>query len=618
MNILSLLSVFVFLLYLQLGIYVLHKNRTSRINQIFFGLTLCFAIWAFSYIFVYSAETADEAAYWDTIASLGYALFPAPMVLFYLKICNCWRDFLTNKIIFGTLISIGLLLVFGNFADIWKAEEIVRGPYAWHFKHSGGNFFYFLFYFYLAVAAFLSFYVLIRWRMKITEPYDKKQFNLLFYPLLLFLILGINFDIVMPNFNTGSLPNLGHFSSLPWIAGVAFTITRFHLLGNQSHLMSEQIIREIREIVIFTDTDYKIIRSNKFTINLLGNTNYELTGKNLFEFTNNPAILKGYLLKCKEKKQIGPIGITLMNTANDSIESSLNFLAIKDPFNDLKGFIIYGHDNREALNLQKEIFIRQHAEKNLRTISEVLETRVKERTEELAKSYKELQVKMTERMRVEEQIKSDIAEKEVLINEIHNRVKNNMNIIISLIKAQDKKNTSAAASQKFKELAQRVNSLLLVHQNLYLSINYSDVDFGTFLKTIANDLMIFHKRQGKVELRLDVSDVFLDVDYAIPMGIIVNELISNSLMHGFSNYYLKKHNDKQHILHIGYSYDKGYYEIDISDNGKGLSKDFDISSLMTNGLPLVEILVNDQINGKIDVFSSKEGSMFKITFLATK
>ena len=618
MNLLSLLSVFVFLLYLQLGVYVLFKNIGSRINQIFFGLTLCFAIWAFSYIFVYSAATAQQAALWDTIASLGYAMFPAPMVWFYLRICNCWRDYYTNKIIFGILITIGIVLVYANFADLWKADEIVKGPYAWHFKHSGGSFFYFLFYVYLAVAAFLTFYVLIRWRMKATESYDKKQFNLLFYPLLLFLILGVSFDIILPNINYGPLPNLGHFSSLPWIAGVAYTITRFHLLGNQNHLMSEHVIREIREIVIFTDMEFRIIRSNKFTNNLLGLSRNELIKKNLFKFTNNPAILKGYLLKCIEKQQIGPIGITLVNTSNDSIESSLNFLAIKDRLNDLKGYIIYGHDNREALNLQKEIFIRQHAEKNLRTISEVLETRVRERTEELAKSYKELQVKMTERMRVEEQIKADIAEKEVLINEIHNRVKNNMNIIISLINAQDKKNFSAAESQKFKELAQRVKSLLLVHQNLYLSINYSDVDFGSFLKTIANDLMIFHKRKGKVELRMNVSDVFLDVDYAIPMAIIVNELISNSLQHGFSNYYLKKHQDKKHILHISYSYDKGYYEIDISDNGKGLPADFDISSLPTNGLPLVEILVNDQINGKIDVFSSEEGSMFKITFLATK
>lgn len=618
MNLLSLLSVFVFLLYLQLGIYVLLRNYNSRINQIFFGLTLCFAVWAFGYIFVYSAESPQMVDNWDKVASIGYVLFPALLVGFYLKVCNCWKDYYTNKIIFGTLLVTGFVLVFARFSDLWQAEGIEKTSYGWSFIVSRTNIFYSIYYLYLSIVAFLTLYIMIRWRLKINDNYEKIKFRFLFYPLLLFAILGVTFDIVLPNLYISELPNIGQFSSLPWLAGVAFVITKYHLLENENYLISDHIVREIKEIVIFTDTEFRIIRSNKYTNNLLGLNSYELTGKNLFKFTNNQAILKGYLLKCNEKLQIGPIGITLVNSTNDSIETSLNFLAIKDRFNDLKGYIIYGHDNREALNLQKEVFIRQHAEKNLRTISEVLETRVKERTEELAKSYKELQVKITERMRVEEQIKADIAEKEVLINEIHSRVKNNMEIIISLINAQDKKNTSAAASQKFKELAQRVKSLLLVHQNLYLSINYSDVDFGSFLKTIANDLMVFHKRQGKVELRMDVSDVFLDVDYAIPMGIVVYELISNSLIHGFSNYYLKKYHDRKHILHISYSYDKGYYEIDISDNGKGLPKDFNISSLMTNGLPLVEILVNDQINGKIDVFSSGEGSMFKITFLATK
>ena len=618
MNILSMISVVVFLMYLQLGIYVLTRNIKARLNQIFFGLTICFAMWAFGYIFVYSAESAQMAINWDKVASIGYVLFPAPLVLFYLKICNCWKDYYTNKVIFGTLLVTGLLLVIAIFSDLWLAEGIEKTSFGWSFVVSRTNIFYPIYYIYLSVATFITLYILIRWRLKINDDYERLQFRFLFYPLLLFLILGVTFDIVLPNMNISELPRIGQFSSLPWLAGVAFVITKYHFLGNESYIMSDHIVREIKEIAIFTDIEHKIIRSNLYTCNLLGVQESEIQGMNVFKFTSNPAILKGYLMKSNEKQQIGPIGITLLNSARDYIETSLNFLAIKDRFNDLKGYIIYGHDNREALNLQKEIFIRQHAEKNLRAISEVLETRVKERTDELANSYKELQIKMTERMRVEEQIKADIAEKEVLINEIHNRVKNNMKIIISLINAQDKKNTSAAASKKFRELAQRVKSLLHVHQNLYLSINYSDVDFAGFIKTAANDLFAMHKRNEKVELRMDVSDVFLDVDYAIPLGIIVNELISNALQHGFSDYYLRKHKGKKHILHIGYSYEKGYYEIDISDNGKGLPGNFDISSLMTNGLPLVEILVNDQINGKIHIDSSNEGSMFRITFLATK
>lgn len=388
--------------------------------------------------------------------------------------------------------------------------------------------------------------------------------------------------------------------------------------NNVNSLISDNIIKQIKEVVLFIDNDHKIIRTNLFTEKLLAGSSRNLVGQEAEDFFENRTLLVGYLKRATEKGQLGPMVLSMKDLSSNLIETSLYFIAIKDKYDDLHGFIIYGHDNREAINLHKEIIVRKHAEKNLRAISDVLEMRVKERTTELTNSYKELQVKMTERMRVEEQIKSDIAEKEVLINEIHNRVKNNMNIIISLITANDKENLTPAASRKFKELARRVKSLLLVHHNLYLSISYSDVDFGSYIRLLAEELLDFYKRRGKVEIRYEVSDVFLDVDYAIPMGLIVNELLSNALQHAFSDYYLRKYKDQKHVIHVKYTLENNYYEITVSDNGKGLPKDFVIGDLTTNGLPLTEILVNDQVNGHMEVFSSSEGSMFKITFFASK
>jgi two-component sensor histidine kinase len=301
---------------------------------------------------------------------------------------------------------------------------------------------------------------------------------------------------------------------------------------------------------------------------------------------------------------------------NDPIYCKLYVLSVMDSFQDNKGFIIYGHDNRESVSLKNEIKIRLQVEKNLRSISDVLETRVRERTSELSRSYKKLQVKMTERMRVEEQIKSDIAEKEILINEILNRVKSNMNIIISLIQAQEKKSNKKAIIKKFRELSQRVRALLLVHNNLYLSINYSDVDFANFINDLAQQLMDFHNRKDSVELKLELSEVFLDVDYAIPLATVVNELISNVLQHAFTDYSINKYPGKKRILYVSYSFEENSYEISVCDNGKGLPKDFMINDLDTNGLPLTQILVADQINGNLEYSSSKEGTTFSIKFTA--
>lgn len=618
MNFLSLISVLLFLLYFQLGIIVYLRNRKSGVNISFFILSLCFAIWSFGYILVYSAPTAYEAWYWDNVASLGYTLFPAAMVAFLLFISELKISQLNYRAILAILSLTGLVLYLAILLGWWSSSDIVQGPYAWHFVPDLQSPFYLAYYVYVLASVIIAYYALFSWNSRLQEKHGKTHFYIVLGSLSVFIFLGITFDLLLPAMNIRGVPNVGHITALPWIAGVGFSIIRYQLLSNAGFLMAEHAIREIREVMIFTGNDCKILRINRFSARLLDPVNTKPQGKDLSAFFENQALLNGYLIKSRNKKLVGPVGCTLVNTAGELIETSLHFMSIKDRFGDIKGFIVYGQDNREALNLQKEIIVRQQAEKNLRSISEVLEIRVQERTRELAKSYKELQVKMTERMQVEEQIKADISEKEVLINEIHNRVKNNMNIIISLINSQDKKNLTPFAAQKFKELAQRVKSLLLVHQNLYLSITYSDVDFPNFLRALSAELLRFYKKEDRVEIQLDLSDVFLDVDYAIPLGTIINELLSNSLQHAFSPYYLKKYPDKKHMISLRYQYNNGYYDVSVADNGKGLPANFNISELQTNGLPLTEILVTDQINGKLDILPSDEGTIVKVAFLAAK
>lgn len=621
MNALTLISIFLFLIYFQAGLYVLSRSVSTRLNQWFFLLSFSFAVWSFGYIFVYSATEPQTARIWDTVASFGYCMFPAFMVAFKIRLCNCYEYRKEVKIIIIALILWGAYFFAANLTGDWQSAQIYKANGYWRFVHDVNVFYYPLFYTYLLVCTLITFFFLIRWRMITKDHLDKLQFNLYFYPLLIFLVLGTVVDVIFPMIRHDNVPNMGHISSLPWIAGITYAMIRYQLMGTNINVMvSDQIIRQVREVILFLDNSNHIIRTNQYTEKLLGlgERGSTLEGREIHHFFENKVLLNGYLKRTQQKEQLGPMVLTLIDSAQNQIETSLYFKSIKDRFNDVKGYIIYGHDNREAINLQKEILVRQHAEKNLRAISEVLETRVKERTAELTKSYKELQVKMTERVKVEEQIKADIAEKEVLINEIHNRVKNNMDIIISLINANDKENLTPAASKKFKELARRVKSLLLVHNHLYLSISYSDVDFSGFIKILSEELLVFYRRKDKVEIKLDVSDVFLDVDYAIPMALITNELISNSLQHAFSDYYIKKHKDKKHMLNVRYTAENNNYELSIADNGKGLPAGFDISSLSTNGLPLTEILVNDQINGKLEVFSSSDGTMFKITFYANK
>jgi two-component sensor histidine kinase len=617
MDFLIILSVLLFIAYLQVGLYVLLRNAYNPLNHYFFFLCLCFSLWSFSYIFVYASTDAQAFITWDSYAALGYLLFPAMMVGFYAHLCDFPTSVKGKRKLVFLFVFLGLILFIMNVSAQW--HTLKQGPSGWYYIFDQVNAYSILLYIYIGMAIAASLVLLFHWRRKITEKWEICQYKLVVYPLIAFLLPAIVIDFVSPVFfNIKNIPYMGHIFSSVWICGISIAIIKFQLLGNIQFLIGEQLIDHIREIVIFVDPKNKIVRTNHFTAKLLQEGEKSLKGTSLKNYFLNQNQLLDLLKKIHNRSHFGPVNMIMKSQAGNELDVNLYFLSVRNNYDDILGCVIYGYDNRESLNLQKEILIRQHAEKNLRAISEILETRVKERTNELANSYKELQVKMTERMRVEEQIKSDIAEKEILINEIHNRVKSNMNVIISIIQTQNKAYLGAVAFAKFEELAQRVRNLLLVHQNLYLSINYSDVDFAGYLKSIAHDLVKMYKKQDVVELRIEASEVFLDVDYAIPLGIIVNELISNSLQHGFSPYFLRNNKDKKHILHIKYTYEQSFYEISISDNGKGFPKKFSLDDLSSNGLPLVEILVKDQIGGHMKLQNSSDGSSITITFHAAK
>lgn len=618
MNIFSVISAILALLYLELGLYVLLKNKKSLVSIFFFLLSLCFSFWSFIYVFVYDADNAQTAVLLDSIASIGYCLFPAFMVLFHRQIYSRRKLLNWHVPVIVMLFMVGVTLSAATLSGIWRPQEIVRFDQSWHFIHNPRDLFYILFYLYLLVSSIFTFFFLLRWRSTIKDKYEIVQFRLIFYPLLSFLLLGVFFDIINPLISSLEFPNIGHITSFPWLVGVSVGVLRFRFISNLNYTIADSVAEQINEIVVFIDTSRKILKTNRFTDKLLGSENKDMKGSSIYRFFERKTFLDHVLDGAlrKDDNHYGPFETELISLNNTPIPCKLYVISEKDRFQDIKGFIIYGHDNREAISLKNEIKIRQHAERNLRSISEVLENRVKERTHELSESYKELQVKMTERMRVEEQIKSDIAEKEILINEILNRVKSNMNIIISLINTQERKNRKTAITKKFNELSQRVKALLLVHENLYLSINYSDVDFANYLRDLAAQLNEKYNAKNNIEIKLDLSDVFLDVDYAIPLATVVNELISNSLQHAFTAYSLKKYPDKKRVVYVSYSFDNNNYEITISDNGKGLPKGFSIDELPTNGLPLSDILVNDQINGKMEYTTDKQGTTFKITFKA--
>ena len=216
-------------------------------------------------------------------------------------------------------------------------------------------------------------------------------------------------------------------------------------------------------------------------------------------------------------------------------------------------------------------------------------------------------IDISKHKRSEDQMRSSLVEKEVLIREIHHRVKNNLQIISSLLHIQSSKITSEEMVSMFTNCQNRVKSIALIHEKLYQTNSFTRVDFGSYTKNLVYYLFrMFDVKSDKVTLKLNVENVFLPMDTAIPCGLIINELVTNSLKHAFSD----ERRGEIVIETVYHSNNK--FTLTIKDNGKGIPEDVDYYNSRTVGFNLINSLVR-QLGGNL-VINRSEGTEFKITF----
>lgn len=198
-------------------------------------------------------------------------------------------------------------------------------------------------------------------------------------------------------------------------------------------------------------------------------------------------------------------------------------------------------------------------------------------------------------------------EKETLLKEIHHRVKNNLQVISSILSLQNNYVKDLSTVDILKESISRIKSMSIIHETLYKSENFASINFSDYLYNLAKDIITAYKSSPDLELNIkkDLSVLYLDIHQAIPCGLIVNELITNAVKYAFIN------QTKGEIL-LAVKKVEQMVVIEIGDNGCGLPKNFKIEEVASLGLQLVQTLV-DQLDGTICV--NKEGNtLFQITF----
>jgi len=212
---------------------------------------------------------------------------------------------------------------------------------------------------------------------------------------------------------------------------------------------------------------------------------------------------------------------------------------------------------------------------------------------------------ITDRKRAEQAMAASLHEKEVLLREIHHRVKNNLQIISSLLSLQEQGLDDPAIQGVLAESRGRVTSMALIHEQLYLSHDLREIDVEGYLRQLIPRLVSSYRGNRNIATHLELSPVLLSLDQAIPFGLVVNELVTNSLKHGFR--------DSAHgTVFITASLEEGDVILVIEDDGTGLAKEFDLHAVTTLGLQIVTMLA-EQLRGHLTV-EPAVGARFKLRF----
>jgi two-component sensor histidine kinase len=223
--------------------------------------------------------------------------------------------------------------------------------------------------------------------------------------------------------------------------------------------------------------------------------------------------------------------------------------------------------------------------------------------------YQNAQNEIKERKLAETRISHSLHEKELLLKEIHHRVKNNLQVMSSLIKLQSHYIKDEKMLEMMKETGSRIQSMAIVHTKLYNTKDYDHIDFNEYVRSLAENFATSYGfRMKNIKINIDILNILLNIDTAIPCGLVINELVSNSVKYAFPD------NRSGEIFISLSKKDNRKFILTVRDTGIGAPQNKDIGKSDTLGIQLVTLL-SKQMNGHLQIINEKgKGLEFRITF----
>ncbi|MDI6725119.1 MAG: response regulator [Methanobacterium sp.] len=343
-----------------------------------------------------------------------------------------------------------------------------------------------------------------------------------------------------------------------------------------------------------------------------------------FEFTHVERLDKG--LKCIENDGFDVLLLDLNLPDNTGLDT---FIKARNGKSNLPIVILSGESDEETAIeavhqgaqdylmkgevdgklLARSIFYaieRKATEEELIKHRDHLEELVEKRTLGLKEANKKLRREINERKLAEEEIRASLEEKKILLDEIQERIQNSLQTIISIIDAEYFQNGQKKPKDFNQEIQNRAKAVELINEKLYQSEDFAMIDFACYIRELTDYLFDFYGVDSNlISFKMDVEGIPLDIDVAIPCGLIINEIVTNSLKHAFPD-------ERKGQICIKFHSDNNNTVLTVWDDGIGFKEEINIEKADTSGLRLVNKLVK-QLDGKIEVNTSK-GTEFKIIF----
>jgi len=554
MNIYSYVSLSAFFLCFFLGNFIYHKNSRSQLNIMI--AVLCFLVGFLAFTeFQYRQTTDFQTAYlWLKLSGL-WPLVP-PILLHISLIFTGKTEILKNKftylLMYVPAITISVYAVTTNLL----LQGILKEYWGWTYVFPQDSLIFNVMSVWTLICILIAGGLCLSYYLK-TRNVEKLQAKYLIVGLYFPLIISMVSDLVLPSMSI-RIPETTMVMSTVGLSFISYGVWKYRFPALTAAIAADEIVSTMSSFLIMLDHQMKVVNINKATTELLGYEKTEIIGKSvkcLFAEKN------GNLKDLLDVSSSSIINIeTNIKTKNGStIPVLISKSVIRSDKGNVLGIVCIGNNIVDIRNAENEI-------------------------------------------------KSSLQEKELLLRELHHRVKNNLQIISSLINLQSQGIKNKEDLEIFRESQSRVKSMAIIHEKLYQSTDLSNINFKDYIQSLVSYLISYYSKE-MIEIELDVKDdEVLNMDTAVPCGLIINELFINSLKHAFKGKIRGK-------IMIKLSSDRetpANYTLVVADNGVGLPSNVDINNPKRLGLQLV-VSLTSQLDGKIYLDTSN-GTKFTIKF----